>query len=90
MTICYIVILNMSKSHTFFVVVTYHSCGTFGMFALDRKDKIIDIIDPTPFKQWDEYNHPSFYYLPRIQKIAKTYERAMEEVDPDWNVDVYD
>lgn len=58
----------------------YHSRGDFGMFALDRKDRIISIIDPTPFSQWNAYNHPCFYYLTRIQKTAKTYESAMEEV----------
>uniref|UniRef100_K3YCB5 Ubiquitin-like protease family profile domain-containing protein n=1 Tax=Setaria italica TaxID=4555 RepID=K3YCB5_SETIT len=36
------------------------------------------------------YNHPSYYYLPRIQKIAKTYDRAMDEIDPSWNDDIYD
>ncbi|KAF8659737.1 hypothetical protein HU200_058197 [Digitaria exilis] len=72
------------------VFVPYRSCESYGVFALDRKDRIIAIIDPTPFSQWNDYNHPSFYYLPKIQKIAKTYERAMEEVDPMWNDDVYD
>ena len=48
------------------------------------------IVDPSPVRESAAYNHPIFYYLPQIQKVGKTFDRAMEEVDPAWNGDIYD
>ena len=32
----------------------------------------------------------SRFYLNRLQKISKVYDIAMEEVNPEWNDDMYD
>ena len=48
------------------------------------------IIDPSPVRESAAYNHPIFYYLPLIQKVGKTFDGAMEEVDPAWNDNIYD
>nr|TKW21673.1 hypothetical protein SEVIR_4G135600v2 [Setaria viridis] len=72
------------------VVVPYYACGRFSMFAFDKHASMIAIIDPSPVHHNPAYNHPSYYYLPRIQKIARTYNRAMDEIDSSWNDDIYD
>jgi hypothetical protein len=70
--------------------VPFYSCSTYGFFALDRHARVIAIVDPSPVCECAAYNYPYFYYLPRIQKVAKIFDRAMEEVDPVWNNDIYD
>ena len=48
------------------------------------------IVDPSPVRESAAYNNPIFYYLPRIQKVGKTFDHAMEEVNPAWNDEIYD
>ena len=48
------------------------------------------IVDHSPVREYAAYNHPFFHYLPRIQKVGKAFDRAMEEVDPVWNDNIYD
>ncbi|RCV06218.1 hypothetical protein SETIT_1G145800v2 [Setaria italica] len=86
--------LREPKSHfmdlMFSVVVPYYACRSFGMFALDKHARRIAIIDHSPVHHNPAYNHPSYYYLPRIQKMSRTYDCAMDEIDPSWNDDIYD
>ena len=46
------------------------------------------VVDPSPVREHAAYNY--FYYLPRIKKVGKAFDRAMEEVDSIWNDDIYD
>jgi hypothetical protein len=72
-------------------VVPYYELGRFGMFAFHFKSRTTTIIDPSPLVTNVAYNnHPSYYYLPRLQKVAKTFDRAMDVVDPSWNDDIFD
>jgi len=45
------------------------------------------IFDHVPLHEQAAYNY--FYYLPQIQKVGKAFDRAMEEVDPAWNDDIF-
>jgi hypothetical protein len=70
--------------------VPYYELGHFGMFAFHFKSRTTAIIDPSPLVTNVAYNnHPSYYYLPRLQKVAKTFDRAMDVVDPSWNDDIF-
>ncbi|CAN6276571.1 unnamed protein product [Urochloa humidicola] len=71
------------------VMVPWQQLGSYGVFGLDKKLRLVAIIDPSPVRQSAAYNHPSYYYIPRIQKIAYTFDRAMDEVDPTWNDDIF-
>ncbi|RCV18671.1 hypothetical protein SETIT_3G321000v2 [Setaria italica] len=81
---------GVSFSECRLVVVPYYVCESFDIFAFDKHARMIAIIYPSPIHHNLAYNHPSYYYLPRIQKIARTYDRAMDEIDPSWNGDIYD
>ncbi|CAN6338798.1 unnamed protein product [Urochloa humidicola] len=72
------------------VMVPWQELGSYGVFALDKKHRIVAIIDPSPVTQSVAYNDPSNYYIPRLQKLAYTFDRAMDEVDPSWNDDIFD
>ncbi|CAL4916489.1 unnamed protein product [Urochloa decumbens] len=72
------------------VLVPWYQHSAFGLFALDRRHRVVAIIDPSPVLQNPGYTHPSHYYIPRLHRVAYTFDRAMDTLDPSWNDDVFD
>jgi hypothetical protein len=72
------------------ILIPTQGGGEFSLFILDKENRIIYIIDPTPLDPMYQYN-PSARYVKKLLWIAEHLPKAMSTVCPGsrWNENIF-